>query len=167
MNIINIHKRILNQPKEKVSKLLATLSTDNDKIWPFEKWPAMKFKAGLKVGAKGGHGPIRYSIEKYIPNELIQFKFSKPTGFNGIHKFEVLSLDKGKTELRHTIEMDAEGKGLSTWIIAIRSLHNALLEDALDKVENQFSSIKRKTEWSIWVKILRKILKPKKAQNIA
>ena len=69
--------------------------------------------------------------------------------------------------MKHTLEMDAVGKGLLTWIIAIRSLHNALLEDALDKVENQFLTKKRKTEWSIWVKIMRMILKPKKSQNIA
>jgi hypothetical protein len=162
LKVINIHKRILNQPKEKVSELLETLSTDNDRIWPFENWPAMKFKGGLKEGAKGGHGPIRYSIEKYKPNNLIQFKFSRPTGFHGIHKFEILDLGNGKTELKHTIEMDAVGKDLLTWIIAICSLHNALLEDALDKVENQFLTNKKKTEWNIWVKIMRKIMKPKK-----
>lgn len=55
--------------------------------------------------------------------------------------------------------MDVVGKGFLTWIIAIRPLHNALLEDALDKVENQYISEKRKTEWTVWVKILRKILK--------
>jgi len=50
-----------------VVELLNTLSTDNDKIWPKEKWPAMKFKGGINIGAKGGHGPIRYSVEKYNP----------------------------------------------------------------------------------------------------
>lgn len=159
MKVINIHKRIINHPKEKVSELLGTLSTKNDKIWPNEKWPAMIFSKGLVEGAKGGHGPIRYSIEKYKPKEFIQFKFSKPIGFNGIHKFEILELENGKTELRHTIAIDAIGKGLLTWLIAIRPLHNALLEDALDKVENRYLTGKRKTEWTIWVKILRKILK--------
>ncbi|WP_186434942.1 hypothetical protein [Gillisia sp. Hel_I_86] len=71
-------------------ELLETLATENDKIWPTEKWPAMKFKNGIRTGANGGHGPIRYSVEKYEPNEIIQFRFSKPEGFNGIHKFEIL-----------------------------------------------------------------------------
>jgi len=159
MKVLNIHKRIINQPKEKVSELLGTLSTKNDKIWPYEKWPAMKFQKGLVEGANGGHGPIRYSLEKYEPRKFIQFAFSKPMGFNGIHKFEILELENGKTELKHTIDMDVVGKGLLVWIIAIRPLHNALLEDALDKVENQYLKEKRKTEWTIWVKILRKILK--------
>ena len=159
MKVINIHKRIIDHPKGKVSELLGTLSTKNDKIWPYEKWPAIKFSEGLVEGSKGGHGPIRYSIEKYMPNEFILFRFIKPTGFNGIHKFEIIELENGKTELKHTIDMDAVGKGLFTWNLAIRTLHNALLEDALDKVENQFLTEKRKTEWTIWVKILRKILK--------
>ncbi len=159
MKVVNIHKRVINHPKEKVSELLETLSTKDDRIWPYEKWPAMKFNKGLVEGSKGGRGPIRYSIEKYIPNKFIQFRFIKPTGFRGIHKFEIIGLEKGTTELTHTIDMDVAGKGLLIWIFAIRSLHNALLEDALNKVENQFLNEKRKVNWSIWVKFLRKILK--------
>ena len=99
MKVLNIHKRTINQPKDKVTELLKTLSTENDRIWPKEKWPEMKFKEGIQIGAKGGHGPIRYSTEKYNPNEIIQFRFSKPNGFNGIHKFEIKELDKEKTDL--------------------------------------------------------------------
>ncbi len=68
-------------------------------------------------------------------------------------------MENGKTELKHTIDISVVGKGLFAWNLAIRTLHNALLEDALDKVENQFLTEKRKTEWTIWVKILKKILK--------
>ncbi len=99
MKVLNIHKRTLNYPKSKVTELLKTLSTENDKIWPKENWPEMKFKDGIQVGAKGGHGPIRYSVEKYNPNEIIQFRFSKPNGFNGIHKFEINELSNEKTEI--------------------------------------------------------------------
>jgi hypothetical protein len=99
LKVLNIHKRTINQPKDKVTELLKTLSTENDRIWPKEKWPEMKFKEGIQIGAKGGHGPIRYSTEKYNPNEIIQFRFSKPNGFNGIHKFEIKELDKEKTDL--------------------------------------------------------------------
>jgi hypothetical protein len=159
MKILNIHKRLIDRPKEEVSELLETLSTKDDRIWPYEKWPAMKFKKGLVEGAKGGHGPIRYSIEKYERKRFIWFKFSKPVGFKGIHKFEISELESGKTELKHTIDMEVAGKGLMTWILVIRPLHNALLEDALDKVENRYLIEKQKTNWSIWVRILRKILK--------
>lgn len=156
MKVLNIHKRIIHQPKTKVVELIKTLSTENDKIWPKEKWPAMKFKEGIKTGAKGGHGPIRYSVEKYNPNEVIQFRFSKPYGFNGIHKFEVTELAEEKTEIKHTIDMKTVGKGTLTWVLAIRSLHNALIEDGFDKIENHFSENQKSKEWNFWVKFLRK-----------
>lgn len=156
MRILNIHQRTLNQPKSKVTELLKTLSTKNDRIWPKEKWPEMKFKNGIQVGAKGGHGPIRYSVEKYNPNEIIQFRFSKPNGFNGIHKFEIKELDKEKTEIKHTIDMNTTGKGTLIWTFAIRSLHNALIEDGFDKLENNFSENQKSTPWNMWVKFLRK-----------
>ena len=158
MKVLNIHKRTIHQPKNKVSELLKTLSTENDLIWPKENWPEMKFKDGIQVGAKGGHGPIRYTVEKYDPNEIIQFRFSKPIGFNGIHKFEIKELSDKQTELKHTIDMNTEGKATLKWLFVIRSLHNALLEDGFDKLENIFSNEKRHSEWNIWVKMIRKQL---------
>ena len=162
MKVLNIHKRTINQPKDKVTELLKTLSTENDRIWPKEKWPEMKFKEGIQIGAKGGHGPIRYTTEKYNPNEIIQFRFSKPNGFNGIHKFEIKELDKEKTEIKHTIDMNTEGKGTLIWTFAICSLHNALIEDGFDKLENNFSDNRKSTEWNIWVKFLRKQISKKR-----
>ncbi|PCI00976.1 MAG: hypothetical protein COB81_07910, partial [Flavobacteriaceae bacterium] len=127
-----------------------------------EKWPEMKFKNGIQVGAKGGHGPIRYSVEKYNPNEIIQFRFSKPNGFNGVHKFEIKELDKEKTEIKHTIDMSTTGKGTLIWTFAIRSLHNALIEDGFDKLENNFSNSRKSTEWNLWVRFIRKQIAKKR-----
>ncbi|WP_299256167.1 hypothetical protein [uncultured Aquimarina sp.] len=162
MKVLNIHKRTLTQPKNIVVEILKTLSTENDKVWPKEKWPEMKFKGGIKVGAKGGHGPIRYSVEKYNPNEIIQFKFNKPYGFIGIHKFEIKELDENKTEIKHTIDMNAKGKGILIWTFAIRSLHNALIEDGFDKIENNLSGSQKITEWNFWTKFLRKQISKRK-----
>ncbi len=165
MKVLNIHKRTLNQPKNKISELLATLSTENDRIWPKEKWPEMKFKNGIQVGAKGGHGPIRYSVEKYNTNEIIQFRFSNPKGFNGIHKFELKELTNQKTEIKHTIDMNTTGKGTLIWFFAIRSLHNALIEDGFDKLENKFSDNQKSTEWNLWVRFIRKQIAKKRKNN--
>ncbi|WP_027077993.1 hypothetical protein [Maribacter antarcticus] len=162
MKVLNIHKRTINQPKSKVTELLKTLSTENDRIWPKKEWPEMKFNDGIQVGAKGGHGPIRYSVEKYIPSEIIQFRFLKPNGFNGIHKFEINELTNEKTEIKHTIDMITQGKGTLIWTFAIRSLHNALIEDGFDKLENNFSDNRKSTEWNIWVKFLRKQIAKKR-----
>jgi hypothetical protein len=55
--------------------------------------------------------------------------------------------------------MNVGGFGVLNWILVIKPLHNALLCDSLDKVENYFLSNNPKTEWTIWVKLLRKLLK--------
>lgn len=164
MKVLNIHKRTINQPKSKVAKLLETLSTVNDEIWPKEKWPKMKFKNGIRVGAKGGHGPIRYSVEKYNPNEIIQFRFLKPNGFIGIHKFEITELTDEETEIKHTINMYTKGRATFIWLLAIRPLHNALIKDGFNKLENSFSKINKNTEWSLWVKVVRKQLAKKRTK---
>ena len=162
MKVTNIHRRIINQPKYQISKILDSLSSKDDKLWPMEQWPPMIFKKGLVKGAIGGHGPIKYSILNYVPGNNIEFKFMKPDGFNGIHKFEIAEITPNQTELKHTIEMSLSGKGIVTWYLAIKWLHDALLEDCLDKVENQFLQNPKSTTWNIWVDILRKILKRKK-----
>lgn len=146
----------MNQPKAKVAELLETLSTKNDCIWPKEKWPTMRFKTGTQVGVKGGHGPIKYTVEIYKPSEAIQFKFSNPKGFNGIHKFELTEIANAKTEIKHTIDMQTGGTGTFLWIFAIHSLHNALIEDGFDTLENNFSEIHKSTKWNLRVRFLRK-----------
>jgi len=162
MKITNIHKRIINQPKESISKILDTLSSNNDLLWPKEKWPPMVFRKGLIEGETGGHRPIRYSIKKYIPGSLIEFDFMKPDGFNGIHKFEITEIEKDKTELKHTISMTVSGKGMFTWYFAIKWLHDALLEDCMDKAENNFLTEKINSDWNLWVRFLRRMFRKKK-----
>lgn len=159
MKVINIHKRIINQPKSELNAIISTLATKEDKVWPTKNWPRMKLDQGLTKGSKGGHGPIGYFVEEYIPNELIQFKFTNPKNFVGIHKFEIKSLSLNKTEITHTIDMNAKGTGPLTWLIGVRWLHDALIEDALDQIENHFLNQKKQSNWNFWVKTLRLFLK--------
>jgi len=156
MKIINTHNRIIHQPKEEISKILDSLTTNNDQLWPKENWPPMIFRKGLTEGAIGGHRPIKYSINKYIPGSLIEFDFMKPDGFFGIHKFEITEIENDKTEIKHTIDMTVSVKGIFIWYIAFKWLHDALLEDCLDKAENNFLTEKKKTEWNLWVLFLRR-----------
>lgn len=162
MKILNVHQRTINQPKSNISPLLATLSTPDDAIWPKGKWPPMRFKDGLKVGAKGGHGPIRYSIEKYMPGDLIQFRFSKPSGFDGVHRFEIKEIDEEHTEIKHVVDAEADFRSYLSWVFVIRWLHDAVVEDAFDRLENRFLTEKKTTRWSLWVKFWRSALKPPK-----
>jgi len=162
MKITNIHKRTINEPLEKVSMLVEKLGSKDDKIWPYEKWPAIKFKDGLKVGSKGGHGLIRYTITKYNPSEIIQFQFTKPKGFIGIHEFRIASLSENETEIDHVIDIKLSFFAILQWYLFIRWLHDALIEDAFDKIENHFSNKHKETKWNFWVKLWRLILAEKR-----
>lgn len=158
MKVYNIHQRIIHQPKSKIVPLLSTLATKEDKIWPCEQWPRMKFDRGLKLGAIGGHGPIGYSVKQIVPGEFVQFLFSRPKGFHGVHQFTIEELGPNETKLSHVIDMRVSGLAILTWPLGIRWLHDALTEDAMDKVENYFSEKKKRTPWSLWVRLLRMLL---------
>jgi len=161
MKVINIHKRVLQQPKTEIAKLFNTLATANDMMLATDKWPPMKLDKGLQVGSKGGHGPIKYFVTEYQPEKSITFQFTL-TGFNGFHRFDINELEANKTELSHIINMTTTGSATLKWGLAIRWLHDAFIEDAFDKVENHFTKAQKNTEWSLWVRTLRRIMKPKR-----
>ena len=160
MKTLNIHKRQIKTPVHNVLELLPTLSTKSDRIWPIENWPPIKFKNGLKIGSNGGHAMIKYEIIDYHPQSHIEFKFQKPKGFNGTHKFEIYKLDSESSEIKHTLKMETSRMGTLSWLFAIRWLHDAILEDAFDKVKNQLTESNLKTKWNLWVRALRWLLKP-------
>ncbi|MFM6672720.1 MAG: hypothetical protein ACKPJO_21715, partial [Dolichospermum sp.] len=81
MKVINIHKRVIDEPISKIGELLNTLSTENDMMLATDKWPPMKLDKGLQIGSKGGHGPIKYFITEYNPQKSVTFQFDL-TGFN-------------------------------------------------------------------------------------
>ena len=155
LKVLNIHNRIIDRPIQSIADALGTLSKENDRVWPFEKWPAMRFKEDIGIGAKGGHGPIKYTIEKYNPTKEIQFRFTKPKGFDGIHKLELKECSDQKTEIIHTIDIKTSKKATLQWLLFIRQLHNALIEDAFDKLENNLTDNRQQTQWNLWVKTLR------------
>lgn len=158
MKVINIHQRSYDVAPEKVGALIDTLSSANDRLWPHHSWPEMKFDRPLSVGAAGGHGPVGYTVEEYQPGSFITFRFSKPTGFDGIHTFELLDDASGSVVLRHTIDMDARGSGIIIWALMIRPMHDALLEDCLATAEASLGIEPKMTPWPLWVKILRWLL---------
>ena len=159
MRVINIHKRTLHQPKEKVSQLFKTLATSSDLVWPYENWPAMKFKGGMRVGSKGGHGLIRYTIIDFKAGEYIKFQFSKPEGFNGTHELKIMETSETVTEIIHEIKMQTSLKATFFWMFIVRWLHDALIEEAFDKIEHYFTTSKKQTKYSFWVKFLREAYK--------
>jgi hypothetical protein len=165
MTVLNIHERVLNAPALKVGKLIDNLASTDDKLWPHDRWNAMKFDRPLSIGASGGHGPIRYFVEAYEPGRNIRFRFIGLKGFLGTHEFEIEELSESKARLRHVIDMRITGWARLQWLFVIRPLHDALLEDALDRAERSIGMRPAPRHWSFWVRFLRRALRRDQARK--
>lgn len=155
MKVVNIHERVLDAPIDRVGELIDGLASADDRLWPHDRWVPMRLDRPLAVGASGGHGPICYVVESYTPGRKVQFRFTGPKGFVGVHWFDVESVEPAKTKLRHTIEMQTSGLALLAWAIAIRPMHDGLMEDLLDRAEVFIGKQLPQRQWSRWVKIVR------------
>jgi hypothetical protein len=159
MHVRNVHEREFDLPLATVGEVIDTLASKNDRLWPREAWPPMRFDRPLSVGAVGGHGPVRYSIEEYQPGRLILFRFLGPSGFNGTHRFEVED-QHGRTVLRHVLEMRAVGRARLSWPLLFRPLHNALIEDGFDRAAASLGvGVERPARHSISVRALRAVVR--------
>ena len=163
MLVHNLHERLLAAGPVHVGTLIDRLASEDEVLWPRDRWPPMKFDRGLVEGAAGGHGPVRYSIESYEPGRKICFRFSAPRGFFGVHGFEVEEVAPDRARLRHFLRMRAEGRALVTWPVVFRPLHDALIEDALDNAESHLGGTPPERRWSPWVRILRRALARRRA----
>jgi len=161
MRITNTHQRALPASPEAVGRLLDSLAGNPDPLWPAGPWPPMRFDRPLGVGAEGGHGPIRYRVEAYLPGERICFRFTGPAGLTGTHEFSVPAAPAGSV-LRHALEGRTRGLMLAAWPLFYRPLHDALIEDALDKAERALTGgVARPRSWSPWVRLLRRLASPR------
>lgn len=155
MSIVNVQSRVLNAPAADVGPLIDSLASANDRLWPHDRWPPMEFDRPLGVGADGGHGPVRYVVESYEPGRSVQFRFTAPEGWHGSHRFEIEEAGPNKAALRHIIEMRTTGLSRLTWFLVFRPMHDALMEDALDRAETYTSGHPAERDWSPWVRMLR------------
>jgi len=69
MEVLNVHERELEADPIQIGALIDSLASREDRLWPKHVWPRMEFDRSLGVGAKGGHGPIRYFVEEYTANQ--------------------------------------------------------------------------------------------------
>lgn len=77
MAVLDVHERILRADARRAGELVASLASGpGDLIWPSHSWPSMRLDPGLKVEAKGGHGPIRYTVIAYEPGLHVRLRFS-------------------------------------------------------------------------------------------
>ena len=151
----NVHERWLSAEPAAAGSLIDTLASSEDRLWPSPAWPQMRFDKALQEGARGGHGPIRYAIEGYLPGRLVSFRFDPATGFAGRHWIEVVP-QGGGVSLRHVVEGHSHPIGWLYWAFAIRHLHDALIEDAFDRAERELTgAVRSPAPWSVWVRLLR------------
>jgi hypothetical protein len=96
---------------------------------------------------------------EYVPGGRVVFQFDPEKGltrgFQGEHYFELEGQGE-QTVLRHVIDADCTRSAWLRWLLVVRPLHDALLEDALDKAEVAFGSPPEKpAKWGLWVRLLR------------
>lgn len=155
--VVNVHERTFQVGSAELAALVGTLSSSTDRLWPGESWPRMRLDPGLTVGANGGHGPIRYRVERVDPGEA-EFRFTSPAGFHGSHMFSVVAVTSMTSVLRHELRMRVDGGALLSWPLLYRPLHDALIEEAFDKAARELgmpSTAPHRRSWR--VRILRAI----------
>ncbi|MBW5486010.1 SRPBCC family protein [Streptomyces bambusae] len=156
MGVHNVHERLIAADEGRVGALVDTLASgDGDLLWPGEDWSHMEFDRPLGPGAVGGHGPVRYTVTGYAPGQWVRFGFTRPRGFHGFHEVAVLPVAADRTLLQHTLTMTTSGLSRITWPLAWRPLHDACLEDALDRAERACTgTVARPARWSPYVRFL-------------
>ena len=168
MKIDNRHERSFKAKSDAVGSILDTLAGSEDRLWPRSAWPPMRFDSDLKPGARGGHGIVKYYCEEYTAGRRAIFRFDGTgitAGLDGRHYFEVIPRSR-HVVLRHVIDAECGLKAWLKWKLVIEPLHDALLEDALDRVELALhGKVARPARWSPRVKILRNILAKKRRRT--
>lgn len=153
MNVLNVHERTLLTSDDDTWRLIANLGSKHDLLWP-EHWPKMRFDRPLGLGAHGGHGPIGYYVERFTRPELIRFRFTAPKGFEGYHEFQI-EPRLGSVIFRHTLRVRTRGLATWFWLLVLRPLHDALVEDAMDRASNYSSGCCFTSPWSLRVRLIK------------
>jgi hypothetical protein len=160
MRILNVHERTFPASIAAVGALLDRLASTDDGLWPHERWIPMRLDRALAVGARGGHGPVRYRVAEHVRGRQVVFEFEPRglvAGLRGKHRFEAEPVEGG-ARLRHVIDGEASPGTALKWLLFVRALHDALIEDAFDKVELGLTgAVRSPARWSPWVRLLRRV----------
>ncbi|ANP53019.1 hypothetical protein J2Z21_000611 [Streptomyces griseochromogenes] len=155
--IRNVHERIIEAPAQAVGSLLDRLSSADDPIWPAPAWPPMRFDRALGVGADGGHGFVRYRVTAYKPGRRARFDFNPP--MSGHHEFVIEPLGQERCRLRHTLELQRRGPRALGWTLAVRWMHDTVVEEVFDNVERATTgTATNPVRWSPWVRLLHRLM---------
>ncbi|RRS01729.1 SRPBCC family protein [Glycomyces terrestris] len=157
----NVHSRRIGAPAGTVGALLDTLAGDGDRLWPSPAWPPLRLDGGLRVGAAGGHGPIRYRLGEYEPGRRVRFTFAPRAPLDGYHEFTVAADGDDASVITHEIRARPRGLGVVLWPVLLRWMHDDLLEELLDNAERHAAGpVARPHRRGPWVRLCRRLLGP-------
>jgi len=123
--VVNVHRRRLDADAETVGALIDGLGGSDDRLWPSDRWPPMRFDGHPEPGAVGEHGPIRYRMQWREPGAAVWYRFLAPAGFEGGHGFFAHRLGNG-TLLEHRLEMRTSGAARLGWPLVFAPLDAAV-----------------------------------------
>lgn len=153
----NVHERVVEAPADVVGALIDRLSADDDPVFPTPAWPPMRFDRPLGVGADGGHGFVRYAVGAYEPGRSIRFDFT-PQG-KGHHRVDVEPAGAGRCRVVHALEQRATLRERLVWALAIRPMHDVVVEELLDNIERAATgSVRHPVRWPLWVRLMHRLL---------
>ena len=158
MQVVNNHALEIDTDRALAGPLVDSLASRNDLLWPAGQWPAMRLDGPLGVGARGGHGPIGYTVTEYVPGQRVRFRFDRPAGFDGYHEFRIEGEAGQTVRLVHELRMQTRGTAVVTWPLVFRPLHDALVEDALAHGAASLGLQVQPPEWSRQVRVLRALV---------
>jgi hypothetical protein len=152
----NVHERRVAVPPRELAPLLDRLGGPHDVLWPSPQWTPMVLDRPLAVGAAGGHGRVRYRVTGYEPGRRVEFTFDPGLGLDGTLTFSIEPGGGSGSILRNVMEARAGLLMRLVGRLAVRHLHDALLEDLLDRAERVTGTgPARPARWSLWVRVLR------------
>lgn len=158
----NVHEREIPVPASALGPLIDRLGGPDDRLWPAPEWEPMVLDRPVAVGADGGHGPIRYRVTRHEPGRLVEFTFTPSRGFDGTHTLSVEPAGPRRCALRHVARARLSGPMLLGWPLGVRWLHDAVLEDLLDRAESALGvGPSCPSRWSWWVRLLRRLGGPR------
>jgi hypothetical protein len=137
MRIYNVHERTLPIDVQAAWELLTSLGGPDDRLWPADRWPRIRLEDGVTPGSRGRHSFVRYTVVGVEPERRIRFRLRDMPGFEGEHAFELAPAGADASVLRHILLAELRGPAVLYWRAFIGRLHDALLQDLLDRAEGR------------------------------
>lgn len=162
----NLHERELAVPADRVGFWLDRLGSEEDRLWPAPHWQPMIMDRPIQVGARGGHGNIRYNVSAHEPGRRVEFTFEPGRGLEGVHAFSVSELGPDRCMIKYEANavVSASGAvpswlGKIIWSLLVLPVHNAVIEDIFDRTELAVGlRAEWRPDWPPLVRVLHRLM---------